>query len=221
MRADRLVLALFGVDATLNIIAAGTENKALDWATKPILIPLLALWFWLAARQRGLRATPGILAALGFSTLGDIALQNEGTAWFISGMVLFLGAHVCYITTFVRNGALSRLRAMPMLLVPVGYLVFLVTALTLLWPALAEVGLAVPMAGYGLALTGTAALSSAFGWRTALGGGLFLLSDLLIAVRVADAFTIPGPPIWVMLTYALAQFLLAWGWLDRQARAAA
>ncbi|GHJ44854.1 hypothetical protein Cs7R123_21960 [Catellatospora sp. TT07R-123] len=221
MRADRLVLALFGVDATLNIIAAGTENKALDWATKPILIPLLALWFWFASRQQGRKATPGILAAMAFSTAGDIALQNEGTLWFISGMVLFLGAHVCFITTFVRNGALTRLRAMPMLLVPVGYLVFLVAALTWLWPALTEVGLAVPMAGYGLALTGTAALSSAFGWRSALGGGLFLLSDLLIAVRVADAFTIPGPPIWVMLTYALAQFLLAWGWLDRQSRTAA
>jgi uncharacterized membrane protein YhhN len=217
MRADRLVLGLFGVASALNVIAAGMQSKPLDWATKPLLLPLLALWFYLYHRTRGVQPTTGILAALLFSWAGDVALQFDGTTPFIIGMALFGAAHVCYVTTFVRHGALSRMKAMPMLLIPLGYAVFLVCALTWLWPALSAAGLAVPMAVYGTLLSSTAALSAAFGWRTALGGGLFLISDLLIAVRVADAFTIPGPPIWVMLTYVLAQFLLATGWVARRA----
>lgn len=216
MRADRLVLGLFGVDAALNILASGLQSRPLDWATKPLLLPLLALWFWLHHRARGTQATPGILAALLFSWAGDVALQFEGTTAFITGMALFGTAHVCYVTTFVRHGALARMRAMPRLLVPIGYAVFLVGALAWLWPALSEAGLAVPMAVYGTLLSSTAALAAAFGWRTALGGGLFLISDLLIAVRVADAFTIPGPPVWVMVTYIAAQFLLATGWAYRR-----
>ncbi|BCJ77690.1 hypothetical protein CS0771_72340 [Catellatospora sp. IY07-71] len=218
MRADRLVLGLFGVASALNVIAAGVASKPLDWVTKPLLLPLLALWFYLYHRSRGLVPNAGILAALLFSWAGDVALQFEGTTAFITGMALFGTAHVCYVTTFVRHGALSRMRAWPMPLVPVGYAVFLVGALTWLWPALSEAGLALPMAVYGTLLSSTAALAASFGWRTALGGALFLISDLLIAVRVADAFTIPGPPIWVMLTYVLAQFLLATGWVARRAQ---
>ncbi|MEV4414513.1 lysoplasmalogenase family protein [Catellatospora sp. NPDC049609] len=217
MRADRLVLGLFGVASALNVIAAGIGSKPLDWATKPLLLPLLALWFYLNHRARGVAPTTGILAALLFSWAGDVALQFAGTTAFIGGMALFGAAHVCYVTTFVRHGALARMRAMPLLLVPIGYAVFLVGALTWLWPALSEAGLAVPMAVYGTLLSSTAALAAAFGWRTALGGGLFLISDLLIAVRVADAFTIPGPPVWVMVTYIAAQFLLATGWVSRRA----
>ncbi|GAA2392811.1 hypothetical protein Cme02nite_11670 [Catellatospora methionotrophica] len=216
MRADRLVLGLFGIASVLNIIASGIQSRPLDWATKPLLLPLLALWFYLNQRARGVRPTPGILAALLFSWAGDVALQFEGSTPFIIGMALFGTAHVCYVTTFVRNGALARMRRLPMLLVPIGYAVFLVAALTWLWPALTEAGLAVPMAVYGTLLSSTAALAAAFGWRTALGGGLFLISDLLIAVRVADAFTIPGPPVWVMVTYIAAQFLLATGWAERR-----
>ncbi len=216
MRADRLVLGRFGVASALNVIAAGLQSKPLDWATKPLLLPMLALWFYLYHRSRGLVPTAGILAALLFSWAGDVALQFEGTTAFITGMALFGTAHVCYVTTFVRHGALSRLRGWPLLLVPAGYAVFLVGALTWLWPALSEAGLAVPMAVYGTLLSSTAALAASFGWRTAVGGALFLISDLLIAVRVADAFTIPGPQIWVMLTYVLAQFLLATGWTARR-----
>lgn len=216
MRADRLVLGLFGVASVLNIVASGIQSRPLDWATKPLLMPLLALWFFLNQRARGVRPTTGILAALLFSWAGDVALQFEGSTAFITGMALFGTAHVFYVTTFVRHGALARMRRLPMLLVPIGYAVFLVGALTWLWPALSEAGLAAPMAVYGTLLSSTAALAAAFGWRTALGGGLFLISDLLIAVRVAEAFTIPGPPVWVMVTYIAAQFLLATGWAERR-----
>jgi uncharacterized membrane protein YhhN len=221
MRADRLVLAVFGVFAVANIVASGLESHALDIATKPLLMPLLALWLWLASRRSGLRPAMGVIAGLLFSAAGDIALINDGDGWFITGMALFLAAHVCYVTTLVRHGALVRLRRWPQLLIPIGYAIVVVAALSWLWPGLSEIGLALPMTGYALALAATAVTCAGFGWQLGLGGGLFLLSDLLIAVRVAEAATIPGPPIWVMVTYIAAQLLIATGWLAHQRRTAA
>jgi uncharacterized membrane protein YhhN len=193
-----MLLALFGVLAMLNVFASGTENQALEWATKPLLMPVLALWVW---RNRGRR---GIVAALLFSAGGDIALLNgDNTAWFIAGMLLFLAAHGCYIVTFVQSGA----RVRPA--VALAYAAVFGAALVWLWRPLGA--MAVPMTVYGLALAGMATLAAGLGWRVALGGALFVVSDLLIAVRVAEAATIPGPPIWVMLTYLAAQLLIALG----------
>jgi uncharacterized membrane protein YhhN len=216
MRSPRLVLTLYVVFAVGNIVASWSANLTLDWATKPLLMPLLALWVWLAGRSRGDESAAGIIAGLLLSAAGDIALLNEGTGWFITGMVLFLGAHVCYIAVFLRHGAWARIRRFPLILSPIGYTIALVAALTWLWRGLAAKGLAIPMTGYGAALATTAALCAALGGRVGLGGGLFLVSDLLIAMGVADAAKIPGPPIWVMVTYCAAQFLIATGWVARE-----
>lgn len=209
------ILAAYAALCLANLVAAGTGWHALDWATKPLLMPLLALWLWRSARRAGVPAG-SVVAALLFSAAGDIALISSGTAWFITGMVLFLGAHLSYIATFVRHGALPRLRVPPLVAVPVALALFSGAALAWLWPGLTEAGLAVPMAAYGVALTATAATSAAYGWRCGLGGLLFLISDLLIAVDVADAAELPGPPVWVMVTYLAGQTLLAAGWLRSQ-----
>src|SRR5829696_3583997 len=95
-----MILPLFALLAVANVVASATSNTALDWLTKPLLMPLLALWVW---RKRP--AEKGIIAALLFSAAGDIALIPEGELWFIAGMALFLCAHLCYITTFWRRGA--------------------------------------------------------------------------------------------------------------------
>ena len=44
-----------------------------------------------------------------------------------------------------------------------------------------------------------------------LGGALFMVSDTLIATGVADWPQPPRPQLWIMLTYAAAQFLLVRG----------
>lgn len=190
-----MLLALFGFLAVLNLVASGVENDALEWATKPFLMPVLALWAWRAGRNRLL------VAGLLFSAGGDIALlKGDETGWFIAGMVLFLGAHLCYIRLFWKR---------PNPFVAVAYGLVFAAALAWLWKPLGA--LAIPMTFYGLALATMATLAAGMGWKVGLGGGLFLLSDLLIAVRVADAATLPGPPVWVMLTYLAGQFLIATG----------
>jgi len=197
-----MLLALYGLAALGNIIAAGTDNDVLDWATKPLLMPLLALWLWRADRK-----AKGILAGVLFSWAGDIALQFEGQLWFITGMVLFLCAHICYITTFLKAGA------RPKPLVAAGYGIVLVGTLILLWKPLGA--MAIPMTLYAVALATMATLAAGINVYVGLGGMLFLISDFLIAFRVAETWTPPGPPIWVMLTYAAAQLLIVTGWVTR------
>lgn len=197
-----MLLALYGLAALGNVIAAGTENHVLDWATKPLLMPLLALWLWKVDSR-----AKGILAGVLFSWAGDIALQFEGQLWFITGMVFFLGAHICYIATFLKAGA------RPKLLVAVGYGIVLAGALILLWKPLGA--MAIPMTLYAVALATMATLAASINVHVGLGGMLFLVSDFLIAFRVAETWTPPGPPIWVMLTYSAAQFLIVTGWVKR------
>ncbi len=213
MPTSRVVLVLFAFTATINVTASGNGHAGLDWATKPLLMPLLAGCLLLAAHEARAYADRLILAGLLLATGGDVALMFDGTVPFIAGMALFFGCHLCYIAAFVRAGALARLRPSPQLAVAVAYLVLLAVTMPWLWEGLG--GLAIPVAVYAVALATMATTAAALDWRIGLGGALFLVSDLLIAARVADTADLPGPPIWVMLTYTLGQALIVTGWVRR------
>ncbi len=77
---------------------------------------------------------------------------------------------------------------------------------TLLWPRLGA--LQIPVAAYSLVLTTTAITSSWYGVRAGLGGGLFFLSDTLIALGIAD-LDFPYRGFLIMSTYIVGQYLLA------------
>jgi uncharacterized membrane protein YhhN len=147
-----------------------------------------------------------------------VRLQFDGL--FIVGMAAFAAAHVCYVTYFVRSGALAALRKKWW--IPAGYLVLWAALVAWLWPGLGT--LQVPVAAYSLLLFSTGATSAGFSARTGLGGLLFVLSDSLIALRIADEATydrLPLGGVWVMVTYLAAQFLLASGTARAPVRAAA
>ncbi|MFJ8621691.1 lysoplasmalogenase [Kitasatospora sp. NPDC093550] len=183
-------------------------------ATKPALMPLLAAHSVAAAREAG-REAPKLLApALLLSTGGDVLLQLKNDPAFLAGMGSFAAAHVCYVTMFVQRGALTdRRRA---LVVAAAYATAWVVLVGRLWPDLGD--LQVPVAGYSLLLTSTAVTSAGLGWRTGLGGALFLLSDTLIATKLAKWRELPGHQFWIMATYVLAQYLLASGILAHEER---
>ena len=172
--------------------------------TKPLL--MLAL-----AAAVGAVAPRVLLGALLASCFGDLFLIFGGS-WFLVGMGGFAVAHICYVTRFVRTGAL-RDRAR-LLRTGVPYAVVWGVLITMLWPDL-DAGLRIPLAVYSLLLTGTAVTSACAGVRTGVGGALFLVSDSLIATGLAKW---PQPPVagfWVMATYLTAQYLLATGIVGR------
>ncbi|BCL12846.1 lysoplasmalogenase [Micromonospora sagamiensis] len=215
MPYHRLPLLVFATLTAANLTAVATDHRLGVLLSKPLLIPALAAYLTLAAAAHGRRPDRLVLAALVLSTGGDIALLVDGTAAFLVGMALFLGAHLCYITAFTRHGAARTLLRPPLVAVGIGYATGTAAVLVWMWPGLTDAGLALPVAGYAVALATMATTAAAHGPRVALGGGLFLLSDLIIATGVADVGQLPGHGVWVMATYCLGQALIVTGWAAR------
>jgi uncharacterized membrane protein YhhN len=155
-----------------------------------------------------------VLIGLGCSLVGDVALlwPAEG---FLAGLVSFLIAHLAYLAAFTRE---QRLAARPLAFV--GYAVVAGGVLAVVWPGV-PAGLRVPVIVYVLCLASMAAQAAVL-WLThpgssrhrglAIGGALFLASDALLAV---GKFVTPFPTqgLWILLTYWLAQWLIA-SWLE-------
>ncbi|MEU8333821.1 lysoplasmalogenase [Micromonospora sp. NPDC048839] len=211
MPRSRAVLIAFLVVTAANLLANATGGGVAFLLTKPLLMPLLAAYLWRASAERGARPDRLVLVALTFATGGDVALMIDGTGWFLAGMACFLGTHLCYVTAFTRHGAATALRRAPLVAVPLGYAVLTAAALWWMWVGLTDVGLAVPVAGYALALATMATTAATQGWRVGLGAALFLGSDLLIAAGVAEVARPPGAPVLVMATYAAGQALIVLG----------
>jgi uncharacterized membrane protein YhhN len=206
------VIPLYFALSAVHLVAVGADVAWLEWVTKPLLMPLLALWLF---TRNGPRL---MIAGLLFSALGDVLLQFDDL--FIFGMAGFAAAHVCYVTYFVRNGAFATLKRKWW--IAVAYVAVWAGLMAWLWSGLGA--LQIPVAAYSLLLFSTGAFSAAYSARTGIGGLLFVLSDSLIAVRLAaeDTYTsLPAGGVWIMVTYLAAQYLLASGTASATVTAAA
>lgn len=199
---DRLVRLRIGGYALLCLLQLAFVLFGPDVArivTKILLMPALALAVLPLA-------PPLLIGALVGGWIGDIFLLADGT-WFLIGMAAFAAGHACYITLFVTRGGRPHVAAI------VGYFVIWATMITLLWSGLGA--LQIPVALYSLLLATTAVTSTNAGWRAGLGGALFLISDSMIAMGLADWSRPPLVDFWIMLTYVAAQYLLATGSVNR------
>ncbi|WP_370617624.1 lysoplasmalogenase [Mumia sp. Pv 4-285] len=194
-----LFLALSAVNVVLVAVDAGLAASL----TKALLMPALALW---VVRQRGPRL---LVAALLLSWVGDVALEVDGL--FVVGMAGFGAAHVCFVTWFVRHGALAGLRRRWWAVVA-GVVAWAAT-IAALWGPLGDEApeLQIPILVYSLLLTATAVTAFGVSLTAGVGGALFLLSDTLIAMDVAGVDRPEPGDVWVMVTYLAAQLLLALG----------
>ncbi|WP_367324144.1 lysoplasmalogenase [Streptomyces sp. HUAS ZL42] len=203
MTPARLLLTLFGLATVVDLgsLAVGADTGHL--LTKPLLMPLLAVY-------AALRGAPRLLiAAVLCGWAGDTLLLSDADPAFLAGMAAFAAGHVCYLVLFTRIGTPREYAA---LLAP-AYAAALVGTVVLLWPDLPP-ELRVPVAVYSTLLTVMAyTAATRIGLLAGMGGALFLLSDTLIATGVADWPQPPVPDLWIMLTYAAAQFLLVHGTL--------
>jgi uncharacterized membrane protein YhhN len=198
------LLVVFALVSEVRLVATALDVDWLARGSTFLLMPSLAAW--VVARHGPML----VFAALLFSALGDALLGHD--ALFITGMGSFGLAHVCYVGHFLRIGARPRWYVGTL------YLVALAGLMVWLWPGLGD--LQTPVAVYALLLTSTAVLSWSAGVWTGLGGGLFFISDALIAVGLADRSGPPMPDLWIMSTYIAAQFLLASGAVRRADSAA-
>ncbi len=204
--------ALYAAVAALHVATGIVGPESLEYPTKLLLMPVLAL-----AALWALRGTPRsplttrvavmLVVALTFSWLGDGAaaffpfLDDE-----LPAMLLCFGlAHLVYIVLFLRY-----LPRRPIPRWTIVYALWWIVMIAALWPSLGPLALGVAV--YGLVLGGTAVAATRGSVVTAVGGAFFLASDTILAVRLfLPEYTPPFSGAWVMITYTIGQGLLAYG----------
>ncbi len=205
--------------ATVLVLCAGMSIASAPWALDAPLLnfifkPLATLVVMAHAWPRG-QDTPvqrrWVLAGLLCSLAGDVALMwpQQG---FLPGLVSFLLAHLAYLWAFTRT---QRLAARPLPFV--AYAGLAAAILSLLWPGV-PAPLRIPVLAYVACLAAMAAQAAVL-WRSgaergavlALGGGLFMVSDALLATN-KFAGPLPLASLWVLASYWAAQWCIA-SWL--------
>ncbi len=205
--------AYLGLGAA-NLLANAVQSKVLEVATKPLLMPLLMAHVTSALADRGLRRPDQwVLAALAFSTVGDVALLGSGDEAFLAGLGAFLFAQLSYLAAFREYRGQGPVAANPWLLLP--FAGWWAVLLGLLHSDLDDMLL--PVAGYGAVLVTMAAHAWRVSPRVGTGAALFVVSDSLIALTsLSDRFAFTGDDVAIMATYLAGQALIATGWVDRR-----
>jgi uncharacterized membrane protein YhhN len=191
--------------SVIHLIALVRDADSVAAFTKPVLMVLLFVAFlFCLPRVRGEVAVLGSLAIL-LSWLGDVTLASPGDLGFVAGLGFFLLAHLAYVGLFLRRVRTRRPR--PLVAV---YAVWLAVFVALLAPHLGS--LLIPVVAYGVVLGSMGALALHCNGWIAAGGALFVVSDSLLGLsRFLPGFTLWQTDFLIMLSYLLAQGLIAFG----------
>ncbi|HEY5788112.1 MAG TPA: lysoplasmalogenase family protein [Microlunatus sp.] len=182
-RSSRAALACFGLVAAIDLVAEFTGWQPVALVCRILLMPLLAWSCWSSAVRRT-RLVILVVIALGCSWLGDLS------APVLIKIAFFLVAQIVYVVAF-RPYWRRSLIARPPLLIAYG-----IALAGLVGVVAAAAGpLAGPVAVYGASLAVMAVLATGVSRLTGIGGALFLVSDIVLAVEL---FVAPG-----LIPYAL------------------
>jgi len=203
-RSSTIALIGFGAVGAVDLVAELGGWYWIALGCRALLMPLLAWWCWTSAR-RHTRLVILVVVALGFAWLGDFAGQAVLVKIFF-----FLLAQIVYIVAFRPYWRLSLI-ARPPALIAYG-----IALAGLIGVVAASAGqLAVPVAIYGASLAVMAVLATGVSRLTGIGGALFLLSDIVLAV---DFFVAPGAIPYAafvnMALYLPAQLMITLGVLQ-------
>lgn len=206
---------LFFVIVLFEIITGSTETLQMaHYIAKPAIV--ISLIFLFIKTSGGLSKSIKriTLLALGFSVLGDILLMfvDQSAHFFTVGLVAFLLAHVMYILVFLkhRNKQKSFVGFMVFLLVYASGLFYLLKdgLGDMLLPVVVYMIIILSMATTAFLRKGIVNSNSYN--LVFIGAMFFMISDSILAL---NKFYQPLPlsNISIMLTYALAQFLIVIG----------
>jgi len=209
-------LWLFTIAVVADLAAVYLQWNEVRYASKPLIVLSLLFYFFQAApKVRGV--TGWVNAALIFSLAGDVFLlfEDRDPLFFMLGLGSFLLAHIFYIGAFLH---LRKILGVTSVRWPwiIGGILYVAILLLGLMPFLGE--LKIPVIVYALVLSGMLlSVSHAFrlpyakpGVICLSGAVLFVISDSVLAInKFYMGFAFAG--LVIMLTYALAQFMLVRG----------
>ena len=215
-RIDSRWLIIFSVVLSAELVAVYLNNRELQFVFKPLLMPVLAGYFYSSLKPFPNKFKKWLFAALFFSWAGDVLLMfvEEDPNFFLAGLSSFLLAHIFYIILFhnIRIAEGIRSRILPLIIVVAYYSGLIV----LLSPYLGEMKLPVRIYGIVISFMFMLAVHMLFirnrkaGSWMMIGALLFILSDSILAInKFYQPFELAG--ILIMITYGLAQLFIVQG----------
>ncbi len=213
----QILLIIYFFALAVEVFAHLTDNLQLQYFSKPSLM-LILIFYYLINTKNLVSAKYLIISALIFSWLGDVILllDKQSKTLFIYGLIAFLTAHIFYIFYFLQIRKTNKPEKLPHALIFVAVAVY---SLTLFGSAAPHVkNLLVPIGFYALVISTMLGASFAafdftkqiFGKICVAGTLLFIVSDSILAI---NRFVAPFEyaPVFIMLTYAIAQLLITEG----------
>ena len=211
---------LFFIIVLAELICGSKESLSeFHYFTKPLILITLIAFFCRQSNHLNKRTRNITLLALVFSLSGDILLMfvNKSGNFFISGLVAFLLAHLMYISVFLR----LRNKTANVFPIIVILLIYASGIFYVLKDGLGE--LIIPVLLYLiviLAMVATAFLRKRHENTNSynlvfVGAVLFMISDSILALNKFYQ-PLPFSNISIMLTYALAQYLIVFGILKQK-----
>lgn len=203
-----LAIALSG---GLTIFARNVElgGLSLGYVFMPLTTLLILLLAATAPQSSGPRYQWSVVAGLLFSLAGDVCLMLPKDL-FLAGLLAFLVAHVCYLVAFTADCRFAARLGPFAVCGGIGLVVLVV-----LWARL-PAALRLPVVLYAGALLAMAAqaasraveLRAVPATAAAIGAGLFVVSDTLLAINRFGC-DLPASRLLVLGTYFTAQWLIA------------
>ena len=216
MKKKYFLLIIFLVVLAVHIIGIQLSHEMLQNITKPLLIPLLLIYFLSQTKTVVSSLTKSIVWALFFSWCGDVLLmfQGENEIFFLLGLSAFLIAHIFYIIFFHKVRIKEKIKSNLWLLIVV--VVYYAALITLLYPHLADMKAPVLVYGIVISFMFMLAMHMLFikkriaGKWMVIGALLFVISDSILAInKFYQSFEMAG--VLIMVTYGLAQFFIVEG----------
>jgi uncharacterized membrane protein YhhN len=213
----KMLIVLYFIALAVECLAILVGSTILHFVSKPLLMPVLALYLY-SSTSKSSPARHLILGALAFSWIGDIVLMLDKLygSLFIYGLIGFLGAHVCYLMYFLRIRKINTSARSHNIVGSLLVFGYMATFYVFLYPGLG--GLKIPVLIYAIFIT-LMLLSSlrafdlrsqVFGRICVMGTLIFAVSDSVLAInRFAAPFEYAS--LFIMVTYAVAQFLIVEG----------
>ncbi len=218
------LIPIFYLIAAINLIGEAKQHVYMIYGTKPLLMLLLMIYFFVNVKSHFRPFSLLILFALLFSLFGDLSLMVlkeplfAAYPMFIVGLGSFLIAHLFYIKAFSGYPSTEKgfVRIFPYIAIP-----FLLYAAWINYAIHPNIGdFFIPVLIYSLVITlmGISALNLSERVITTasasifIGAILFIFSDTIIALnKFRPDIQIGSPRVLIMLTYILGQYYIVKG----------